>query len=77
MKNKLVDLNNHLFAQIERLGDEGLNGEALTTEIERSKAMTSVAHAIIDNAQLVLDASVAVREIGVNKIPMLEGTKDK
>nr|DAN93838.1 MAG TPA: hypothetical protein [Caudoviricetes sp.] len=28
MKNTLLDLNNHLFAEIERLGDEELKGDA-------------------------------------------------
>ncbi len=27
MKNKISDLNNHLFAQFERLSDEGLSSE--------------------------------------------------
>ena len=65
MKNKLVDLNNHLFEQLERLNDTDMKGEKLSTEIERSKAMTSVAAAIISNAKLALDAQVAVHEYGI------------
>lgn len=56
MKNKLSDLNNHLFAQLERLGSEDLKGEELANEIERSNAITSVAKEVISNARLVLDA---------------------
>ena len=37
MKNKLVDLNKHLFAQLERLGDENLKGEEFAAELNRSK----------------------------------------
>ena len=47
MKNKFIDLNNHLFAQLERLSNEELKGEGLTTEISRSKAISSVANNII------------------------------
>ena len=36
MKNKLVDLNNHLFAEMERLSDEDLQGDELTAEIDRA-----------------------------------------
>ncbi|MBV2128200.1 hypothetical protein [Arsukibacterium indicum] len=56
MKNKLSDLNNHLFAQLERLSDEKLSGEALSAEIHRSNAVTTVAKEIINNGRLVLDA---------------------
>lgn len=56
MKNSLGDLNNHLFAQLERLGDEDLKGEQLTEEIERAKAITQVSSQIISNGKLMLDA---------------------
>ena len=56
MKNTLEDLNNHLFAQLERLNDEELKTEDLEKEIERSKAVTSVATKIIENGSLVLQA---------------------
>jgi hypothetical protein len=54
VKNTLTDLNNHLFAQLERLGDEEMNPEELKTEIERSKAINGVARNIIDNAKTTL-----------------------
>jgi hypothetical protein len=56
MKNTLGDLNNHLFAQLERLGDEEIKGEALQEEISRAKSITSVAAQIISNGALVLEA---------------------
>ena len=56
MQNKLSDLNNHLFAQLERLGDEDLKGEALEEEIGRAKSVTSIASQIVSNGNLVLEA---------------------
>lgn len=56
MKNTLGDLNNHLFAQLERLNDEEMNMETLEMETNRAKAITMLAGKVIDNAKLVLDA---------------------
>ncbi|HEO7013302.1 TPA: hypothetical protein VBD25_001289 [Streptococcus agalactiae] len=61
-QNKLSDLNNHLFATLERLGDEDLTNEQLQQEVERSKAITSIATKIIDNGRLVLDAQKTAAE---------------
>lgn len=56
MRNTLGDLNNHLFAQLERLSDEDVKGEELQVEIMRANAITSVAKEIISNANIVLQA---------------------
>jgi len=57
MRNKLVDLNNHLFEQLERLNDDSLKGDNLKEELHRSKAMAHIATKIIDNGHLVVKAS--------------------
>lgn len=67
MKNKLSDLNNHLFAQLERLGDEDLAGDKLTEEISRAKAVTDVAQQVISNANLTLKAQTIMYEYGIIK----------
>ena len=56
MRNTLTDLNNHLFAQLERLRDEDLKGEELKEELQRSSAVSKVAQNIINNGSLVLQA---------------------
>jgi hypothetical protein len=76
MRNTLGDLNNHLFAQLEQLSNEDLTGEALAEEISRSRAVTSVAHQIIANGSLVLQAQKLVDDSmnADTKVPkMLEG----
>ena len=64
MKNRLSDLNNHLFTQLERLNDEDLTNspEALKTEIERAKAVSSLSKEIVSTGRLLLDAHKAVSE---------------
>ena len=58
MKNNLSDLNNYLFEELERLNDnEYLTKEtSLEEEIARSKAISSVAQVIVNNANIVLKA---------------------
>lgn len=55
-RNTLSDLNNHLFATLERLGDESLDSEHMKMEIERAKAIKDVAGAVVSNSRLMLNA---------------------
>lgn len=74
MKNKLTDLNDYLFAQLERLADEDLAPDAVKAEISRAQAVVQVADKIVDNARLQLDACKLVAEHGDRiKLPMLGG----
>jgi len=57
MKNRLTDLADHLFAQLERLGDEDLGNDALRVEILRASAMSATAREIISVGRLALDAA--------------------
>ncbi len=63
-KNKLVDLNDHLFAELERLGDEDLKGDELKEELDRAKALSDVSKKIINNASLMLKAIHEQNEYG-------------
>lgn len=56
-KNKLTDLNNHLFQQLERLNDETLSKEEIKLEIQKAKAISGIAKEIIENAKVTLEAS--------------------
>lgn len=77
MKNRLTDLNDALFAQLERLSDEGMTPEAVAIEISRAGAVVQVADKIVANAKLQLDAVKLVAEHGdrfKNALPMITGT---
>jgi hypothetical protein len=64
MKNRLTDLNDILFAQLERLTDESLSSEALALEISRTTSVVSVADRIVDTATLHLSGAKLVAEHG-------------
>jgi len=56
MKNKIKDLNDHLFVALERLNDESLSADDAAFEIDRSRAVINVAQSIIDVGDLILKA---------------------
>jgi len=73
LKNRLIDLNNHLFEQMERLNDDDLQEEGLQQEIQRAKAMSFVASQIIGNARLALDAQRTVNDGMIKHPPKMLG----
>jgi len=74
-KNKLIDLNDHLFMQIERLTDGETTGDKLTIEIVRSKALSQLACQIVLNARLALDAQVMINESMIKNPPKMLGSQ--
>lgn len=71
MKNKLSDLNNHLFAQMERLSEENLTPDQIEQEVKRTEAIVSVADQITGNADLQLKAAKLFAEHGSAVVPHL------
>ena len=69
MKNKLSDLNNHLFMQLERLNNEELTLEQLELEISRSKAVADVASQVVESARVSVDAMKIFEKAGVDISP--------
>lgn len=61
-KNKLTDLNDHLFMALERVNYDDLSEEELKREIARSKMITSIAQQVINNAKTVIQASKIMGE---------------
>lgn len=78
MQNNLSDLNNHLFAQLELLGNGELSNEELEAEIKKSKAMTSISAQILKIADVQLKAIRVAEDCGLlnDEMPALLETKD-
>lgn len=79
MKNTLMDLNNYMFEEIERLQDDSLTDEQLDRAIKRAEAVRKMSDSIIQNASLAYRAYRTAREFGdvsdVPKISMFEGAE--
>lgn len=77
MRNTLGDLNNHLFAELERLSDENLTEEELKMELKRAEGIKNISQQIIANAIVVLKSErYKADTMGIveEKVPrMLEG----
>lgn len=60
--NSLADLNNHLFAALERVNEEELTQEELTARVAQAKSVCGVSQQIIANASVVLEAQRLVAD---------------
>lgn len=78
MKNKLTDLNNHLFAQLERLSEEGLTAEQIEQECQRADAIVDVSDQILEIANTQLKAAMLIANHGdrfAKMLPAIGGTE--
>ena len=57
VRNKLTDLTNTLFAQLETLDDRDLTADELKVELQRSKQMVAISGQILQAGQLALDVA--------------------
>lgn len=79
MKNKLTDLNNHLFAELERLSDEDMTDEQLDKELKRAEAIGKISAQVISNGHLALNTAKFRDEYGDRDVsaPLLEEILDE
>ena len=67
MKNKLSDLNNYLFEQIERINDDSLSSQELETQLKKAEAITNISKTIIKNQEIQLKAAIKLADCGYLK----------
>lgn len=69
-KNKIQDLRDHLFAQLERLSDDQdmKNPLVREREIQRAEAITNVSRAIVETAKVEIDMIKAIATNGRNGV---------
>jgi len=72
MKNKLPDLQNHIFEMIEKLNDDSLVGEDLNREIKRALAVNELARTAVQNGVLMVKAAEVLYGLPVSKdLPLI------
>lgn len=72
MKNKLTDLQNHLFEMIEKLNDDDLKGEELDNEIKKAMAINELARTAVQNGALMVKAADTLYGLPVSdQLPLI------
>lgn len=66
MKNKLSDLNNYLFEQLERINDDTLTPEQLEQELKKTDSIVKVSEKIIETGELAFKTMQHMDSYGYN-----------
>jgi hypothetical protein len=80
VKNKLSDLNDHLFMQLERISEEGLSAEQIEAEVKRADAIVDLADQVISNVKVQLEGAKLVALHGdrmMKMMPLLAAPKQE
>lgn len=64
MKNTLLDLNNYLFEQIERLNDDSISEDQLERELKKTDSIVKISEKIIQNGELAFKTMKHMDEYG-------------
>lgn len=81
MKNTLSDLNNYLFAQLEKLDDDELTDDKLEQELKKTDALVKISEKIIQNGELAFKTMKHMDDYGYgidknHRIPAMLEAKD-
>jgi len=76
MKNKLTDLQNHLFELMEKLNDDDLKGDELDQEIRRSEAFSGLAIIAVKNGALIAKCAEIYGLPSMGDLPLLPNSPE-
>lgn len=80
MTGKLGDLNDHLFAQLDRLAKGDLTPEQIAQEVQRAEAIVAVSDQVTGLAKIQLSAAKLYAEHGqgvLNHLPQIGTSSPK
>lgn len=75
----MSDLNDYLFEQLERVNDDTLTPEELTTAIKKAETIAKLSETIVKNGELALKTAKLAWENGCIEnynLPKMLGIKD-
>lgn len=76
-RNKLSDLNDHLFMALERLNDEDLSIDKLELEEKRVRAISKISREIIHSSNLVYKVAVSMGKGDIDPMTLPQQLNNK